>query len=797
MRPSFYLTPLLAVALPAAIQAVEQQRPLVQDVVITGTRSIHQDRVRFLLQTRAGQQFDPKAVADDLRAIETMGPFSGTRAELVFDPADRRRLTVVFHLVEQPFIVAVRFAGLNYFQRSGLEKQLTTRIASHLNPLLAENDRRALERHFQDKGYRNVRVTVEAPVDAEGLATVIFHVDLGREIEIGKIVYRGLPPKVHPRILNEGLINVPGRPYQPELIETDRGAVAVALQDLGYLDAVIAPVRQDAYDYVRPMEDRRRHGPKLAPDGFFDDRVVVGFDVETGALWKLGRVAFVGNTVASEEEMLTAFGLEPGHAFKRVDIDRAIERARRLISNQGYARAELQRDPRYDRDNQVVDLTFHVFEGDLYTLDRVDVHGNYQVKDAVLRRAMRIKPGELWNDDKIDQSKRQITRTGLFSNNPQSPLRLSPRFDDDRPGKVDLIVDVDEASTGELRFQVGYSSSFGVFGEASYTERNFDLWQALTLQGWRGAAHILELSGYASEERTSFGVSWTNPHVFDGPYSLSTSVNRTDSSTRDWDERRFSGSVAVGRNFLDNDLKLGVSYSYTDLKIDDVDIDAADDALDGEGNYHLNTVGLTQSYDRLDHPRVPTRGFRLSAYEGFTGEPLSASSEYFEYSLKGDLFIPLFTADLGGTCYFHLSERWQGLEPIGSSETVPFYERYYGGGPAPRHRGFEQNRLSPYAVNRNGFNARIGGTIDSVATGELSFPLQGTNDGLRLVLFGDYGQVFAEGESPDIGTFRTAVGFGVRFPVQLPVALDFAWLLDPQDNESDSQIHFSLGFFAF
>jgi len=33
----------------------------------------------------------------------------------------------------------------------------------------------------------------------------------------------------------------------------------------------------------------------------------------------------------------------------------------------------------------------------------------------------------------------------------------------------------------------------------------------------------------------------------------------------------------------------------------------------------------------------------------------------------------------------------------------------------------------------------------------------------------------------------------VRFPIQLPVSLDFAWLFDARNGESSSQIQFTLG----
>ena len=792
------LAGMAAFAASASIAQAADERPVISEVAIEGTKRVHPDRIRFIIATRAGQPLDYVALADDVRAIETIGPFTGVRVEQVEDRA-ANRVKIVFRVTELPYVGAIRFANLNYFQRSGLEKQIQTKVGQYLNPLVLESDRHALERYYRDKGYSDARVRAETPFadQTQNITEVIFSVDFGRQVEVGKVLYQGLPPRVLPRTIDAALINAPGAPYQPEMVGLDEQAAARTLQDLGWLDAQVDPAERLRFDYVRPDEERRRHGPRIAPDGRYDDRVVLALTLKPGELWHLGDVAFIGNTVATEEELRRAFALPKGAVFRRKDIDDAVDKAERIIRNQGYARADIRVDRRPDPATRVMHLTLHVFEGDQYTLDRVDVHGNFRTKDAVVRRALRLHPGELWNEDRLDQSKSQIQRIGLFKGRPPYGVRLAPRFDDDRPGRVDLVTDLEEDATGNFRVQLGYSSSSGVFGELGYQERNFDLIKAVTLQGWRGAGHILELNASGSEERTSAGISWTNPHLWDGPYSLSTSFNRSDSSRLDWDERRTATSVGVGRAFLDNDLRLNLTYTYTDLRIDDIDDDAPNDALLGEGDYYLNTLTLRQSYDRLDHPRLPTRGYRLSATQGVTGEPLGATTDYFEWSAKGDAFIPLHTFDLGGTIFLHLSERWQQLHAIADTERVPFYERYYGGGPGPRHRGFAAGRLSPTAINLNGFDSRIGGTTDTVATAQLSIPLQGENDKIRLVLFADYGDVFAEGEDIDPLDMRTAVGFGVRFPVQIPIALDFAWLVDADRGESDNQIHFNLGFFSF
>ncbi|MBA3709115.1 MAG: outer membrane protein assembly factor BamA [Planctomycetes bacterium] len=797
-----------AIACAATVQAVEPTR-VVHDVVIDGTKRVHQERVRFLLEVRPTKTYTDaqlrQAVADDVRAIEKMGPFERTSSELKYSP-DGREVSVVYHFTELPYVASVAWEGLGYFDKEKAVKVLTTKVGSYLNPMLLENDRRAVERLFQDLGHRWCRVRADTAED-RGNISVIFAVELGQDVEVGQVNYVGLPDGARPLAMDKVLLMPKGAAYQPELVDLDAQAVVRKLQDLGWLDATLVGVQREVQDYVRPNEPRRRHGPDIAPDGYFNDRMVLTYTVNPGGRYTLGKVSFIGNTVANQEQLRTAFAMPEGAWFKRDDLEGeprpggnvgAIEHARRVISNQGYARCRVMPDRRRDLEHHIVDLVLHVSEGRKYRIGRVDIQGNEHTRDAVIRRGMYLNPGDLWNDDARDESRDQIGRTGVFKSQPPRPVAVESEFPDDRPDEVDLVARVDEDSTGSVNFQVGYSSATKIFGSVGYTERNFDLLGFITggIDHFRGANQSLEFQASWSQPATQVSATWTNPHVLDGPYSLSTTGSRSDNTLREWTERRISGSGTVGRNFLNNRLNLNLSYTYTDLKIRTVEATAPDDAV--EGYYYLNTWTLGQSYDRLKPNRnAPTSGFALSATEGVTGDFMPASADFAEYTGKGDAFLPMAEFEDGGVTYFHLSARYREEESLGDTPFVPFYQRYRDGGAAPRHRGFEYDDLGPTQINRNGFLSRIGGTRNALATLEFSVPVQRTNEGVRAIAFIDYGNVWAEGRAVDYRDLRTAIGFGIRFPIQIPVALDFAWLLQRRPGESASHVQFGLGNIRF
>lgn len=802
--PSWYRIPAAVALLAALAGAVRaEDEVLVTEVEYRGAVTTYPDRIRDITTVRGGRTYRqgdlPVFLADDVKAITRMGPFSGTQVAVV-PSATPGKVKVVFTVTELPLVGELTWEGISPWDESDYKKVIDTRKGGYANPLIIENDRRALEVHLQEQGNRYVQVR-QRQEPMPGGVRLIFTIDTGPSVKVGRLRFEGLPQGAKPDLfangqtLPQGLLNDRGRPYIEEFAELDRGAIGGVLQDQGWLDCLVPEVRAEVTDYVRPLDRRARGGPQLVPDGEHDDRVVLIYQIVPGTRWKLGTVSFVGNTVATTEALREAFALEEGAWFKKADIRRAIERARRVISNQGYARCRAIPDRRLDYDQHVVHLTIHLDEGRKYRIGRVDFSGNTATRDPVIRRAMQLHPGDWWNDDAKDASERQILRTGIFRDSPSRPLGVEPRFPADRPDQADLLVALDEDSTGSLSFQLGYSSAIGFFGQLGYTERNFDLLGALGMEAWRGAGQTLDLGASVSQERSSLSAGWTNPHLADGPYSLSVSGARSQSSLRDWDETRLAGSIGIGRSFFTEDLRVTTTYGYTDLRVDNPSVNAPDDAH--SGTFFLNSLGLSASFDRINNPRLPTSGYSLGVGDTVYGGFMASSADFHEATARGEGFVPMFESEDGGVWFTRFAAKWRSEYPLGAGDTVPFYQRYLGGGPGPRFRGFGYNQLSPKQVNRNGNVALAGGDTDVVATVEFSAPVQGTNDGVRGVLFIDWGNVWGVDETVSLGGLRSAYGFGVRFPMQFPIALDFAWLSNPAGGESASQIHFGIGQFRF
>ena len=111
-------------------------------------------------------------------------------------------------------------------------------------------------------------------------------------------------------------------------------------------------------------------------------------------------------------------------------------------------------------------ITYVVDEGPRVYIERINVIGNARTKDFVIRREFRLAEGDAFNSLMVDRAKKRLQALGLFKN---VDIKRRPGS---APDRVVLDVVVEEQSTGELSFGAGYSTSEGVIGDVSITERN-------------------------------------------------------------------------------------------------------------------------------------------------------------------------------------------------------------------------------------------------------------------------------------------------------------------------------------
>ncbi|CAN0444944.1 unnamed protein product, partial [Scytosiphon promiscuus] len=235
--------------------------------------------------------------------------------------------------------------------------------------------------------------------------------------------------------------------YDPGRLEYDRDLLRQFYQNNGYYDfrvtsavAELTPDQKDFYITMTVDEGRQYYFGEVK--------------VET-ALEKL-----------NAEALKRAVPIQSDTLFRGVSIEDTIDSLTYAAGIAGYAFVDVRPQLDVNPETGLIDVTFAVDEGPRVYIDRINIVGNTQTLDRVIRRELRISEGDAFNRILLDRSKNRVRALGYFKN---VEVVETPSEDPDR-----TIVDikVEEQPTGELSFAAGFSSVDAYLLDVSASQRN-------------------------------------------------------------------------------------------------------------------------------------------------------------------------------------------------------------------------------------------------------------------------------------------------------------------------------------
>ena len=202
----------------------------------------------------------------------------------------------------------------------------------------------------------------------------------------------------------------------------------------------------------------------LAPDGrnFF-----ITFTIDEGELYRFGNIDLETSLASLNPELLrneiTTF---PGEIYNASKIDKTNEAITLKTAEEGFAFARVRPVVHRDPLARTIDINYVIEQGPRVYIERIDITGNTRTRDYVIRREFRLAEGDAYNRLLVKRAKDRLKGLGFLKKVTIKRSRGSA------PDRVVLNVAVVEDSSGELGFSAGYSTSDGVIGDVSVTERN-------------------------------------------------------------------------------------------------------------------------------------------------------------------------------------------------------------------------------------------------------------------------------------------------------------------------------------
>jgi len=520
-----------------------------------------------------------------------------------------------------------------------------------------------------------------------------------------------------------------GDVFSKENIEKDMKAV----YDLGYFEDV-----------------------RIKLESFRDGYKVVFVVVEN---LPIKEISIEGNTVVSEEEMREAMVLQEGQIFCQKILKNDLDRISQLYKDRGYLLINIK-DINFDEEGK---LWIKISEG---RLGKIVIEGNDKTKEKVIVREINIKPGDLFNFEKVKKSLQKIYNLGYFED---VSMKLEPGAEE---GSVVLIVKVIEKNTGKFGIGAGYNSEEGLMGFTSYEENNL-------FGGGQKLEAKIELGG-----RTTYKIAFLEPWLADTPTSFGFEVYDTVQKEEEkeegeiiseYEEERLGGKLIFGRKISDA-VNLGIEFKTEKVTYDLI---SGSSLPDNSNEGQTNSLTPTFTYDTRDNVFNPTYGlygnFSLEKAGGFLG---------------GDYDFTKYNLTL--STYFS-TKITEGVINIGSIKNIA--DKISQGVLAFRVKGGFANSVLPsfakYKVGgmntvRGYDSGEFSGDKSLVFNAEYRLPLA---KNFQAVLFTDWGQAWDYEESINLADLKFGKGMGVRFDTPIgPIRLDYGI-----DEEGIGQTYFSIG----
>lgn len=512
----------------ASSNALQQ---LVESVDIQGNRRLRDEDLLYYIKTRPGDTYDAAQLERDLKELLSLNFFDKTATRVLTEPGVRGGVNVIFEVRELPIIRDLQFKGSSTVSESDIlkafrEQRVGISKESTYDPVKARNAARILRELYASKGYPNAKVDIkEEEVSATSVA-VTFDVDQGNRSRIVDIDFEG-----NEHFSDGELRGALQLVKETGLISRFQGTDILDLKKLqydlqknvrdymfskGYFQARIGEPTVEGLGYKRTGVPIIGTLP-LPLISSKDDTLKIIVPVTEGKIFRVGELKVEGNSIFSEQQILSIVGLKQGEVAdgKRLR-DAVYEDLKKVYGAQGFVLYDAEFNPEF-KDNPananegIVDINITIEEGKQFRLRRLEFIGNTFTRDTVLRREFLLNEGDIYNQVALERSVLRLNQTGYFD-----PIDkdkdVETRTDQDQ-GEVDSIVKVSERGRQQISFNGGISGIGGSFFGLEYSTNNL-----------AGRGEILSFSVGTGNRQQSFSFTYQEPYFKDRPISVGFSV---------------------------------------------------------------------------------------------------------------------------------------------------------------------------------------------------------------------------------------------------------------------------------
>ncbi len=738
----------------------------ISQIIVEGNQRVEPASVQSYMTVQPGQTATPSEINASVRALFATGLFKDVRIE-------QRGSALVVMVEENPVINQIAIEGNKRIDDDPLRSLLTSRERRVYTRAKAEADADTLLEQYRRTGRYAATVEPKIIELPQNRVDLIFEVDEGAVTGVESLRFIG-NTKFSDRRLRRvvstdesSLLNFLSSTdtYDPDRLELDKELLRRFYLSRGLADfEVLSAVAE------------------LSPDkkGFF-----LTFTVNEGEEYDFGAIDIISNAEGVDiEELRSLIIAREGNPYNLSEIEDSIGALTLRLGELGYAFTEIDAVPTKDTEGRTIGITFEVNEGERVFVERINIIGNSRTLDRVIRREYELVEGDAFNALQVRRSRSNIRGLGYFRT---VNVETEPGS---APDRIVINTEVEEQSTGQISFGLGFSTSDSVSGEVSITERNL-----------LGRGQFLRARARVSGSSQLYDLSFTEPRFLDRDVAAGFDIYRRETDDQDTSsfDVRNTGFTPRLSFPLGRYTRLSTRYRISQDEIIDVPANASPLIQQDIASNITSSVGYTLTHDRRNDTVEPSKGYLLRLDQDFAG--LGGDTRFVKTEVSAKAFQRLVSDEVIG------SIELAGGAIVGFGDYEPnISDRFFLGGDS--FRGFESAGLGP---EDQVTSDKLGGNFYAIARTEVTFPLPLPEEyGLAAGVFADVGTLFGLDNTSytvtdaagnvstvtvdDSAQLRAAAGASLFWQSPFgPVRMNFAYPIVQEAGDEDEFFRFTAG----
>ena len=729
------------------ISAGNSYAEIVEKVEVNGNERISLETIVIYGDISIGKNYERNDINLLIKKLYQTTFFSNISVEL-----QNGLLSIV--VAENPIINSIIFKGekAHKYQEAITEKLVLKEKTSYLKNFI-KTDVDLIRNFYRTLGFYFVKIDVETVNLTKNRVNLVYTLDKGEKAKISKIFFLG-DKKIRDKKLRDIITSQESRFWKfisrnvylnQGRIELDKRLLLNYYKNKGYYEVKISSSNVEYSE----------------GEGF-----VLTFSIDAGKRYKFNKISADVSEALDQSAFTTLekdFNNVIGEYYSQRKLKKILEKIDSLSEQKELQFINHRVTESLSEDG--IEVKIDIFEGQKFTIERVDIIGNSVTNDSVIRAELLVDEGDPYSALLINKSINRLRARGIFGNVEEKITEGSLT-----DLKV-LEISVEEKATGEISAGAGVGTD-GTSFMFAVRENN-----------WLGRGIRLQTAAEITEETISGNLVVTNPNFnYTGnAVTASFDVSSTDTTASSGYETSKTG-FSLGTEFEQYKnvyLSPSLSASHEELEAQS---SASEQIKKMEGTFTNVDFFYGITVDKRNQAFQPTSGYRSKFIQSL---PIVMDSSSL---LNGFDFSTYhaFTEDIIGATKFY-ARSIHGVD----DDDVRLSSRLYM--PQNRLRGFNTRRVGP----KDGEDW-IGGNYTTAIGFEAQLPnLLPESTRTDVSVFVDAANIWGVDFSDTIddeSKFRSSVGISANvFTTVGPLSFTLAQAITKGTNDETESFNFRLG----